>query len=199
MKNVSFGSTYAVPLDNTQNPMVKNYVKFMTETATMRDKSQQSKYNPKDDVYYVYIRDENDKKFEDYASRYGIHYRKANQTELDNAVTILKKDSPADNELRFLAQAITMGMKYDVAQNGNIQNVTLYDDKREKVFAKYTIDKSKEYGGKLIQKEEMLDEKVDCIHEYDDDGKFKRSVMIYGDNSKLEFIYDENGKPRIKK
>ena len=43
------------------------------------------------------------------------------------------------------------------------------------------------------------DEKVDCIHEYDDDGKFKRSVMIYGDNSKLEFIYDENGKPRIKK
>ena len=199
MKNVSFGSAYAVPLDNTQNPMVKNYVKFMTETATLRDRTQNSKYDSNNDIYFVYIRDENDKKFEDYASRYGIHYRKANQADLNNAVTILKKNSPADNELKFLAQAITMGMKYDVTQNGNTQNVTLYDDKGEKVFAKYTIDKSKGYGGNLIKKEEMLDEKTDCIHEYDDEGRFKRSVMTYGDNSKLEFIYDENGKPKIKK
>ena len=199
MKNVSFGSVYAIPHDKTQNPVNKNYVNFLTETAVLRDKSQKSKYDAMNDIYYVYIRDENDKKFEDYASKYGISYRKANQAELNNVVTISGKNSPADRDLNFMMRAIQMGARYETCDDGKFQNVTLYDDKGENVFAKFTIDKSKGCGGKLIKKEEMLDGQTDCIHEYDDNGRYKRSILIYSDNTKLEFTYDESGKAIMKK
>ena len=190
MNSVSFKSVYAIPHDKVQNPLEKNYVNFMTETANLRDKNQKSKYDTTNDIYFVYIRDENDKKFEAAASQYGIIYRKADNADLNNAVTIKRGKSTADKDLSFLMKAIQMGAKFDVANNGKYKNITLYDDNGEKVFAKYTIDKTKGLGGKLVKKYEYLDGKPDGTFSYGDNGEYKKSVI-----NGREFTYDESGKP----
>lgn len=177
MKSLSFKSIYAIPHSNTQNHMVKKHMDIMIETAALRDTSKKYKYDAIKDISFVYIRDENDKKFENYASRYGIHYRKANVEELNNAVDI--------------------DPKYEISTEGNLKNITLYDAKGKEVFARYTIGKSKDGEEKLVKKEEFLDGKSNCIHEYDDNGNYKKSI-INGDNVKFEFNYDKNGKPIIK-
>ena len=199
MSGVSFKGVYAIPSDKVQNPFSKNYIGFMTETASLRDADKGSRYNPINDVYYVYIRDENDKKFEDYASRYGIHYRRANQTDLNNSILIKSKQqqSQADKDLKFMVTALRMGAKFDVATENGKKIVSIYDAKGEQIFSKYIIDTTEGLGGKLVKKIEFLDGKTDCVHEYDDEGKYARSV-INGDNAKLEFTYDENGKPSMK-
>ena len=197
MKNVSFKSVYAIPHNREQNPVVKNYADFLTETAPMRETDKKSRYDKDNSIYYIYIRDENDKKFENYALRYGINYRKANSEDTQKAVPLGKIRNQIDDMI-FLTQALSCGAKSEIKENGNIKEISLYDLKGEHVIATYFIDKSKGNGGQIVKKTDYIDGKTDCIHEYDDNGNYKKSV-IYGDKVKMEFTYDKEGNPILKK
>ncbi|MBQ7450131.1 hypothetical protein IJS77_01845 [bacterium] len=195
MQNVSFKGAYAIPNNDYQNPGQRNYIKLLTCTAPLKDPYQASRYDKDKDIYYVYVRDEYDTRFEDYASRYGIIYHKAKLEDLAVAEPISPSNTKAAEAMLFLHGAINMGAKNEIRDKGDTKEVILYNTDKKTIFAKFYIDKN---TGKLVKKIEYLDGKTDCVHEYDDNGNYKKSV-INGENTQLEFTYDKDGKPIMKK
>lgn len=184
MNNVSFKSVYVLPQYRKQVSTGKNYINFMTETAPLKETYSNSRYDKPNDNYYIYIRDENDKKFENYALRYGINHRKANPAELD---------------MLFLNKVIKMGAKYEVKSknNSNIQNITIFDENGEKPFVRYTIDKTKGNNGILLAKEMFNDGEADMLISYNEDGTIKKTEIPCS-GELIEANADDNGKLTFK-
>ena len=180
MKSINFKSVYAIPHEKLINPANKD---FMLQTAVLKDSTKPSSYDDKSDIYYVYIRDENDKKFENCALKYGILCSRVNQA--NSGIT------PAQKEMDFLNTAMLNGLKHIIAQNGDKKEVTLMDISGDKISAKYFIE-----NGKLVKKVEYLDGKEDMIYKFDSNGQLDQSELV-GDKFNVLFESDEQGKPKI--
>ena len=199
---VSFKSIYAIPYNYSQNPSKESYLDFTVDTVNLRKEG--LKYNPDKEIAYVYIHDENDKKFENYALRYGIQCRKAKEKEYRRALTILSEadfnnalnsssQTEAQEDLNFLRNAIIMGVKHKTENNGRTNNITLFEEDGKKIYAQYIVQCEEDNRKKLIEKTEYINGEKNIVKKYDDNGKCNWQKVLCYNKLNIEFVCDKNG------
>ena len=57
MSSVSFKGVYAIPINDTQNPLKNGYKNLMKNTYPLREEGSIPAYSPDKSMYYVYIQD----------------------------------------------------------------------------------------------------------------------------------------------
>lgn len=179
MLNVSFKSIWALPNNNKINSSRKEFIS-LTERMSNGNVHDRAK-----DIYYVNVKDCNDRNFLRCAGVYGVKVQKANKDDLKE-IKVHKTD--AEWELEYIIKLMSdletgNGNIYSpdytisIKNNGNgIKTLSIqYKKIWESYIAKqeYVLDLNKDNHNKLMKLTNYEDEEPFDIYEFDNEGTKK--------------------------